>query len=452
MTLGTGTKSKVSTRPTGAITLFHPSGEPFALLHARTLTAYRTALASMTLFRRRRRVHNIVVFGTGEQAYWHLRLSLLYGGGGAGNGEIKRITVVPAREGASSTAAASALIARLFAVPDNVKTREGWGASASGTNNGTDVKMTVLPRSHEDYPTLLEKYLRGSDVIYCCTPSRAPLFPATVLTSHEGRRRGRLIIAIGSYTHEMIELPPELVWQAVRRPGENKHSPAGGGAGNAPEGSGGLLGQLKKKRHWHKHAQEGGVLVVDSLDGALDEAGEVRAARLDPGRMVELGEILLLARSACAPFAEAAAGALVEGGAIGPSLRRTMSSNSSSSDNVAADGGADCADCDDDDRTPVDNDGEDSVTTSPSTAGSSGSKLSSKLTGFKRIRKTLSAATRPKNPVEEEDNHNNNFSSWLRGGNVIYKSVGLGVMDLAVGKHVTEVARQRKIGTIVEGF
>lgn len=41
---------------------------------------------------------------------------------------------------------------------------------------------------------------------------------------------------------------------------------------------------------------------------------------------------------------------------------------------------------------------------------------------------------------------------WLRDGTVIYKSVGLGLMDLVVGMHLVEVANDRDIGTRIEGF
>lgn len=38
---------------------------------------------------------------------------------------------------------------------------------------------------------------------------------------------------------------------------------------------------------------------------------------------------------------------------------------------------------------------------------------------------------------------------WLRDGNVIYKSVGLGLMDLVVGMHLVKVAREKNMGTQV---
>ena len=44
------------------------------------------------------------------------------------------------------------------------------------------------------------------------------------------------------------------------------------------------------------------------------------------------------------------------------------------------------------------------------------------------------------------------LARWLQGGNVIYKSVGLGLMDLSVGMHLIELAKEKGIGSHVEGF
>lgn len=44
------------------------------------------------------------------------------------------------------------------------------------------------------------------------------------------------------------------------------------------------------------------------------------------------------------------------------------------------------------------------------------------------------------------------LARWLRDGTVIYKSVGLGLMDLVVGMHLIEVAKEKRIGTLIESF
>lgn len=44
------------------------------------------------------------------------------------------------------------------------------------------------------------------------------------------------------------------------------------------------------------------------------------------------------------------------------------------------------------------------------------------------------------------------LSKWLSEGNVIYKSVGLGLMDLTVGMHLVKYAQERGVGTTIQGF
>ena len=41
---------------------------------------------------------------------------------------------------------------------------------------------------------------------------------------------------------------------------------------------------------------------------------------------------------------------------------------------------------------------------------------------------------------------------WLFAGNVIYKSVGLGLMDICVGEGLVGLAREKRIGTMIENF
>ncbi len=53
--------------PTGSVTLYAPDGTPKGFLHAKTLTAFRTALASSCLLVRRGSVKTLTVFGSGLQ-------------------------------------------------------------------------------------------------------------------------------------------------------------------------------------------------------------------------------------------------------------------------------------------------------------------------------------------------------------------------------------------------
>ena len=47
---------------------------------------------------------------------------------------------------------------------------------------------------------------------------------------------------------------------------------------------------------------------------------------------------------------------------------------------------------------------------------------------------------------------NSGLKEWLVRGNVIYKSVGLGLMDVVVGNGIVALARERGIGTGIEDF
>jgi ornithine cyclodeaminase/alanine dehydrogenase-like protein (mu-crystallin family) len=230
-------------RPTGAITLFGPEGRPVGLLDASTMTAFRTALASACLLIRRNNVKTITVFGAGEQAYWHVRLALKLRGS-----TIKQVNIINRRFSDGS----KLILKRFYTTPASIKKAEGWGETEFG----------ILTPQYGDYHRLLEEHVMAADVIFCCTPSMEPLFDPEILTCHDGRKKGRLIVAIGSYTPQMRELPVELLKQAVK-PHEHNHF------------------------HFHKHAVEGGVIVVDTLDGALKEAGEIIEAGLKPQQLVE---------------------------------------------------------------------------------------------------------------------------------------------------------------------
>ncbi|GAO16323.1 hypothetical protein UVI_02017100 [Ustilaginoidea virens] len=296
--------------PTGVVNLFRPDGSPLGLVHASTLTAFRTALASACLLHRRNHVKTLTVFGSGSQAYWHVRLALLMRGS-----TIRHVHIINRR----FSDRAGSILKKFTIVPASVKEREGW----------PHAKFSILTPTFYDFDRLQKEQIRSADVIYCCTPSRQELFDASILTSHEGRKKGRLIVAVGSYTPEMRELPEGLL-QLVTKPHDRLH------------------------RHFHKHADEGGVIIVDTLDGAMKEAGEIISAKISPHQMVELGELVMLHRLA----------------------------------------------------------------------------------------------------VEESDEgkKEDGLARWLRDGTVVYKSVGLGLMDLVVGMHLVKLANEKNVGTQIEGF
>ncbi|OAA51719.1 NAD(P)-binding domain protein [Metarhizium rileyi] len=365
--------------PTGVVNLFHPDGSPMGLIHASTLTAFRTALGSACLLNRRNHVKTLTVFGSGSQAYWHVRLALLMRGS-----TIKHVHIINRRFSDS----AAKILKRFTIVTADAKEKEGWAHT----------KFSILTPTFHDFERLQKEQIRSADVIYCCTPSRQELFDASILTSHEGRKKGRLIVAVGSYTPDMRELPEGLL-HLVTKPHEKHH------------------------RHFHKHADEGGVIVVDTLEGVMKEAGEVISAKISPHQMVELGELVMLHRLA-----------VEESETDTPGSQTPVSSEFESPLDV-------------DDRTP-------SMSTIHSdTTPPPGSPTSSNLANHARKSSfPLPFRTRSGGSSETEKKKEDNLARWLRDGTVVYKSVGLGLMDLVVGMHLIKVANEKKIGTQLAGF
>ncbi len=242
--------SSQTTTPHGSLTLLHPSGTPYAFLSASELTAFRTALASTLIFKRRSNVHSITVFGAGKQAYWHIRLALLLRGS-----EIHHIDIV------------NRSFARAQTLMQEIYTSEEW---ADLRNANEKLKFSIVSADYGEYNRLLKEHVRKADIIFLCTPSTVPLFPPEHLTHSEGRRKGRYISAIGSYREHMLELHPDILLQAV-----------------APE----------HKNHHHKHASKGGVIVVDGLEACLKEAGEIMQAGLGAEQLVEVGELLMVKKA-----------------------------------------------------------------------------------------------------------------------------------------------------------
>jgi ornithine cyclodeaminase/alanine dehydrogenase-like protein (mu-crystallin family) len=240
---------KADMTPHGALTIMSNEGNATGFLNAEEVTAFRTALCSSLLFCRRQHFKHLVVFGAGRQAFWHIRLALLLRGP-----SLKTVNII----NRTFSDRARDLLGAFYSIGQATKEHEGW----------TNVTFSILTPSYGEYARLLKDQLRGADAIITTVPSTAPLFDATILTSTEGKKRGRLIIAIGSYKPHMIEIPVEIIHQAVKP--QHEH------------------------RHFHKHAVEGGVVIVDTLTGCLKEAGEIIQAALSPHQLVEVGEIVML--------------------------------------------------------------------------------------------------------------------------------------------------------------
>ena len=182
-------ESAQSTSPRGTVTLLDSTGTPKALINAEELTAFRTALAATALMVRRTNVDTITVFGAGKQAYWHIRLALMLRGH-----DIHHVNIIN----------------RSFDRCTKLMT-EFYDLENSWLRTGT--KFSALSSEFGEYGRLLKEQVRKADVIFCCTPSTDPLFPAEFLISHEGRRKGRYISAIGSCKPHMIGTLPPLWFQ-----------------------------------------------------------------------------------------------------------------------------------------------------------------------------------------------------------------------------------------------
>jgi ornithine cyclodeaminase/alanine dehydrogenase-like protein (mu-crystallin family) len=330
--LGTGQTSissgsdggKAASTIRGSLTLMDRLGNTTGLINAEEVTAFRTALASTMLLKKRQSVHDLTVFGAGKQAYWHIRLAMLLR-----PEEIHHLNIIT-----RNFETARQCIMRLY----NPQPDDPNYINPIGEKYNSKTKKNILTPMHTEYERLLKDYVRSSNVIFCTTPSTSPLFPASYLINPEGRKKGRYIACIGSYKPHMVELHPDVLRYAVAPHHEHKH--------------------------FHKRQKEGGAVIVDTVSGCLKEAGEVIQAKLMPDQVVELGELFMLKREAEARLA--AKGAKMEGG---------------------------CA-------------------------------------------------------FQE----NPGMMEWLTRGNVIYKSVGLGLMDVVVGNELVIKARERGIGTFIEDF
>jgi ornithine cyclodeaminase/alanine dehydrogenase-like protein (mu-crystallin family) len=247
-----------TTAPRGSLTLFDTQGNPSALVNAEELTAFRTALTSCMLLKRRHKVHDLTVFGAGKQAYWHIRLALLLRGS-----EIHHVNVIN-----RSFDRAREMLMKLY----NPLPQESDFENPLGHKFGSKTKTNIITPSHTEYTRLLKEYVRSAHVIFCTTPSTQPLFPPGYLLNPEGRKKGRYIVLIGSYKPHMIELHPDIIRNAV-----------------APH---------HEHRHFHKHQHEGGAIIVDSVEACLQEAGELIQANVQPDQVVEIGELVMLRREA----------------------------------------------------------------------------------------------------------------------------------------------------------
>lgn len=219
------------------LTLCDAQGQAIGVLNAAGLTAFRTSLGSMLLFRFRKNVENIVVFGAGKQALWHIRLAILLRGQ-----DIRKITIIN-RSIARTEDLIDELRSQKVALPSHIVI----GTFEEGADRNTAMESLVL----------------DADAIFCTTPSTEPLFSSNFLTSQEARKKSRYISAIGSYRLDMQEIDPQLL-QTITGSSSTLPFPT----------------------------YKGGVIAVDSIEGCLKEAGELVKAGVSVEKMLEVGAIL----------------------------------------------------------------------------------------------------------------------------------------------------------------
>lgn len=226
------------TAPRGGLLLLSSDGDPVGVVNAEELTAFRTALAALIPFYRRKSVGNIVVFGAGKQAIWHIRIALMLRGP-----EVNKITIIN-----RSANRSEALTTELS--NDN---QTAWQSP---------VQISTLDPTFKDYNQQLEDVIGEADVIFCTTPSLKPLFPPHLLLG-EGLKNSRLITAIGSYKPHMSELHSDIMRHAVT----TNHGYPG------------------------EETTEGKIL-VDSNEGALEESGEIISAGILEEQLMEISQML----------------------------------------------------------------------------------------------------------------------------------------------------------------
>lgn len=244
--------------------------------------------------------------------------------------------------------------------------------------------------------------IRSADIIICGTPSERPLFHHSILTGTAGRIKPRLIIAVGSFKPSMIELPPEILMQAVKHHGDHVHV--------------------------RKRAVEGGCVIAD-IARAMEQTGEFVGAGLEPHHVVELGEIVLLEEQFAHELDD-------DESAIDDTEPFT------SSDSLAQ------------------SDGKSSLASALSKASLGGSsRRSSRSNSFSSLHRRSSLVFRKRKhtlgnhpPERKASKDEKEMNDWLVSGNVIYKSVGLGLMDLVVGVDLIKLAKKKNVGTTIPDF
>lgn len=223
----------------GILALCDQDGLPAGVLNAEELTGYRTSFSALIPWLWRRRTDNVVVFGAGKQALWHIRLALALRGD-----EIRSVKVV------NRTAARAKRLIETISQENEAR----WKSAAT---------LEYVDPSREDYDAWLESHLGVADVVFCTVGTTSPLFPSRYVTG-EQRERQPYVSAVGSWQPNMIELDPSLL----------QH----------------VAGRIDHGFKWSE-GSSGGTVLVDDREGVLHHAGEVVESKLGAESLAELGQV-----------------------------------------------------------------------------------------------------------------------------------------------------------------
>ncbi|KAJ6008210.1 ornithine cyclodeaminase/mu-crystallin family protein [Penicillium herquei] len=169
----------------GSVSICKPTGELEGLLNARELTAFRTSLAANLIFTQRmwEGAENMVIFGAGKQAEWHLRIALMLG---PAAGTIGKVTIVNRNQSALD------------------KFEQGVFADLR-PKYPTVIFESIVKSGNSGYEDQIKSALQDAAVVFACTPSVEPHFPYSYLQNAE-RRKVRYISMIGSFKPHMQEV------------------------------------------------------------------------------------------------------------------------------------------------------------------------------------------------------------------------------------------------------
>jgi ornithine cyclodeaminase/alanine dehydrogenase-like protein (mu-crystallin family) len=166
------------------------TGYPIGIINGATLTAFRTALCNTLplvkfypLDREYGTEEKLVVFGVGDQAIWHIRLTLiLY------PGRFSQVVIV------------------------NRTVSKAENLCARFTEEYPDVRFQAASLPTGDSEDLMLKVFKNASVIFTCIPTSVP----TVTTQLIDQCQGRCFIgAIGSYKPHMTEIEGQVLQKHV---------------------------------------------------------------------------------------------------------------------------------------------------------------------------------------------------------------------------------------------